>query len=211
MRFPIILLCSLPLLGQPPELDLWPEPLPLPTAAPTATPELVTEEARDLSLFMEQLPLEAQALELPEEAPPVMELVLESQDAVVIPNPAHLPRALEVLQALRGSDQIPERSSMLLRLHADNNFSIALPLQGSKEAHLPAGSDFSPLPATRLLGVPIQLTRLDRKNPEFLSGYLRLRQKLQRSGEKALSRDLILLPMTEDRWLLAVEVPQKKP
>jgi len=200
--------------AQPADLDDWSGELdlsiletPSPTPSPTEPPDVPAESL--FSLFDR----------LPERRPPPENafaavvpgsdlhlLHLPAAQYLVVPNPPRVDEAyLRLTDAVERADLSPVFPLKTV-LHADGNFSVAVALPETVERAVPVGTDLSPLPALRLIGIHADIPVARRDHPKVVNAFLRLREAARSAGFVLDTSEFYFLPRTPGSVFFALRV-----
>jgi hypothetical protein len=183
-------------LGEGLDLSILKEP------EPTAMPEEAILPARHLFAAFDQAPRA--------EAPPaekgLQTLELPAALYLVTPNPARIDTAYRHLH--QAVDQLNLQTGFPLKivLHTDGNFSVGCRIKQAVEEALPAGTDISPQPATRLAGLWRDIQIADKTHPLVIQAVVDLRQAALEQEQILDTSEIYFLPVEPGKVFVGMRV-----
>ncbi len=133
-------------------------------------------------------------------------LHLPAADYLVVPNPPRIDSAYHLLAETLAEMDISSGFPLKVVLHADSKFSVAIVLTQKKHDSLPLGVDISPLPPITLLGLDADIELLQRDHPPFLEAFQSIRSYARSVGFDLDTREFYALPREPGRVFFGLRI-----
>ncbi|MCH8511601.1 MAG: hypothetical protein LAT83_08095 [Kiritimatiellae bacterium] len=167
-----------------------------------------TVENRRIFQGWEHLPQSVREFETPP-GKIVEEMALPAGNLLVVANPANLARAYALIGDAVKKAELEVSPPLMIVIHADDNVSVGLRVDGEDIPPLPLGADISPLPPMRWLLVRVELeeaAEARRAEPAFVRAAARLRLEARERNLQLHARELYLFPGQENTLLFGMRV-----
>ncbi len=198
MRLPgfLCLFLALPGFGQLPDLDGLGDGL---DWSVLTSNRVVHAEASDASArLLEQglagIPTTLRETGVAIDSNRVLRLELPAASTLVAADPAHVADGYARMADVIERGLVLGQGPLHVAVHADNKFSVALPLANRPDGALPLGLDLSPLPQRRFAGLWMATTEARRDDTRVLAAVRRIRMDIEASGERADLAELYFFP-----------------
>lgn len=210
----LFILCILPLSGFPqrPDVDDLTEELDLSLldnpGKPPAEPADIPSNHLFVNFDLISVPVPAENQIQKADEPGLYRISLPAAEYLVAPNPARMDDAYARLAQAVSNMKLKIHFPVKVLLHADGNFSVALPLGNPPEKPLPQGLDLSPQPKTVFAAVQADIQLLRKDHPPLLEAFLRLSEAATREGWELDRREFFLFPQSPGKVWFALRVIQ---